>query len=175
MGALGDAGAVTTNDKALADIIRCLANYGSSKKYVFDYIGRNSRLDEIQAAVLDVKLKYLDADNKLRRSVAKRYNEGIKNSKIVLPVVKDWDAHVFHIFAIRCEQRDTLQEYLQKKGVQTLIHYPIPPHKQKCYSEWNDLLFPITEKIHREELSLPMSPTLTDEQVNYVIDAVNGF
>lgn len=173
LGALGDAGAVTTNDNALAEVIRSLANYGSSKKYVFDYIGRNSRLDEIQAAVLDVKLKYLDADNKLRKSVTKRYIEGIKNTKIVLPIVKDWDAHVFHIFTIRCEQRDALQNYLKEKGIQTLIHYPIPPHKQRCYSEWNDLSFPITEKIHREELSLPMSPTLTDEQVDYVIDAVN--
>ena len=172
---MGDAGAVTTNDNALAEVIRSLANYGSSKKYVFDYIGRNSRLDEIQAAVLDVKLKYLDADNKLRKSVAKRYIEGIKNTKIVLPIVKDCDAHVFHIFTIRCEQRDALQDYLKEKGIQTLIHYPIPPHKQRCYSEWNDLSFPITEKIHREELSLPMSPTLTDAEVDYVIDAVNGF
>lgn len=173
LGALGDAGAVTTSDKALTEVIRSLANYGSSKKYVFDYIGRNSRLDEIQAAVLDVKLKYLDADNKLRKSVAKRYIEGIKNPKMVLPTVKDWDAHVFHIFTIRCKQRDELQNYLKEKGIQTLIHYPIPPHKQRCYSEWNNLSFPITEKIHREELSLPMSSTLTDAEVDYVIDAVN--
>lgn len=173
LGALGDAGAVTTNDEALAKAIRSLANYGSQKKYVFQYTGRNSRLDEIQAAILDVKLKHLDNDVALRKSVAYRYIEGIKNSKITLPKVIDWDSHVFHIFTVLCEQRDELQKYLEAKGIGTNIHYPIPPHKQECYKEWNGLSLPVTERIHSEELSLPMSPCLTDEQIQYVIDCVN--
>ncbi len=173
LGALGDAGAVTTNDESLAKSIRSLANYGSQKKYVFQYCGRNSRLDEIQAAILDVKLKHLDEDVSLRRSVARRYIEGIKNPKIVLPKINDWNAHVFHIFPILCEERDELQKYLAENGIGTNIHYPIPPHKQECYKEWNDLILPVTEQIHREELSLPMSPCLTDEQIEYVIEAIN--
>lgn len=173
LGALGDAGAVTTDDKDVADTIRALANYGSSKKYVFDYKGRNSRLDEIQAAVLDVKLKHLDDDNNLRRKVAEKYYRGIKNSKIKMPVKLPNENNVFHIFPILAENRDELQQYLKEKGIGTIIHYPIPPHKQKCYSEWNSLSLPVTEQIHKEELSLPMSPCLTDEQVQYVIDCVN--
>jgi dTDP-4-amino-4,6-dideoxygalactose transaminase len=173
LGALGDGGAVTTDDKELADTVRSLANYGSSKKYVFKYQGRNSRLDEIQAAVLNVKLKHLDEDNVLRKNVAKKNISGIKNSNIVLPVVDDWDANVFHIFPIRTEKRDELQKYLADNGIQTVIHYPIPPHKQECYREWNGLSFPITEQIHAEELSLPMSPELTGEQIQYVIDVMN--
>lgn len=173
LGALGDAGAVTTNDRELADAIRSLANYGSQRKYVFKYRGRNSRLDEIQAAILDVKLKHLDEDIELRRSVARRYIEGIKNPAITLPKVTDWSAHVFHIFPVLCERRDELQEYLEANGVGTNIHYPIPPHKQECYREWNGLSLPVTERIHAEELSLPMSPCLTDEQVGHVIDCVN--
>ena len=173
LGALGDAGAVTTNDQELAKAIRSLANYGSSKKYVFQYQGRNSRLDEIQAAVLDVKLKYLDEDVALRQNVAKRYIAEIKNSKVRLPVVPDFAAHVFHLFPIFCENRDELQKYLAEKGIGTNIHYPIPPHKQECYNEWNGLNLPVTEKIHREELSLPMSPCLTVEQVDWVIQCVN--
>ncbi|NLC93277.1 MAG: DegT/DnrJ/EryC1/StrS family aminotransferase [Treponema sp.] len=173
LGALGDAGAVTTNDDLLANTIRSLANYGSSKKYVFKYQGRNSRLDEIQAAVLDVKLKYLDEDITLRKEIAKKYISGITNPNIILPNVSDWNSHVFHIFTIRCKNRDELQKYLESKGIGTNIHYPIPPHKQECYKEWNNLSFPITEKIHQEELSLPMSPTLTDEQIQYVIEAIN--
>ena len=173
LGALGDAGAVTTNDEALANAIRSLANYGSQKKYVFQYCGRNSRLDEIQAAILDVKLKHLDEDVALRKEVAKRYIEGIKNPKIILPKVTDWNQHVFHIFPILCNRRDELQEYLNEKGVGTNIHYPIPPHKQECYKEWNDMRFPVTERIHREELSLPMSPCLKDEQVEYVVENLN--
>ena len=172
-GALGDAGAVTTNDESLAKSIRSLANYGSQKKYVFQYCGRNSRLDEIQAAILDVKLKHLDEDVSLRSSVARRYIEGIKNPKIVLPKINDWNAHVFHIFPILCEERDELQKYLAENGIGTNIHYPIPPHKQECYKEWNDLILPVTEQIHREELSLPMSPCLTDEQIEHVIEAIN--
>lgn len=175
LGALGDAGAVTTNDRELADAIRSLANYGSQRKYVFKYRGRNSRLDEIQAAILDVKLRHLDEDIELRRSVARRYIEGIKNPAITLPKVADWSAHVFHIFPVLCGRRDELQKYLEENGVGTNIHYPIPPHKQECYREWNGLSLPVTERIHVEELSLPMSPCLTDEQVQYVIDVVNGF
>lgn len=175
LGALGDAGAVTTNDEALAKAIRSLANYGSQKKYVFQYTGRNSRLDEIQAAILDVKLKHLDADVALRKAVAKKYIEGIKNPKIILPKVKDWNAHVFHIFTVLCKQRDELQKYLEAKGIGTNIHYPIPPHKQECYKEWNEISLPVTEKIHATELSLPMSPCLTDEQIDYVINIINSF
>lgn len=173
LGALGDAGAVTTNDDELAKAIRSLANYGSSQKYVFQYQGRNSRLDEIQAAVLDVKLKYLDEDVALRQNVAKRYIAEIKNPKVRLPVVPDFAAHAFHLFPIFCENRDELQKYLTEKGIGTNIHYPIPPHKQECYNEWNGLNLPVTEKIHREELSLPMSPCLTVEQVDWVIQCVN--
>ena len=173
LGALGDAGAVTTNDQKLAKAIRSLANYGSSKKYVFQYQGRNSRLDEIQAAVLDVKLKYLDEDVALRQNVAKRYIAEIKNPKVRLPVVPDFAAHAFHLFPIFCENRDELQKYLTEKGIGTNIHYPIPPHQQECYTEWTSLSLPITEKIHREELSLPMSPCLTEEQVDWVVQCVN--
>lgn len=175
IGALGDAGAVTTNDNQLAEVVRALANYGSSKKYVFDYQGLNSRLDEIQAAVLDVKLKYIDADTQLRKDVARYYIENIKHPVIILPKVNDWDAHVFHIFPIRTSRRDELQQYLSENGVQTLIHYPIPPHKQACYEAWNNLSFPITEKIHQEELSLPMSPVMTDEEVKVVVETINSF
>jgi dTDP-4-amino-4,6-dideoxygalactose transaminase len=173
LGALGDGGAVTTNDKELATIVRSLANYGSVKKYVFQYQGRNSRLDEVQAAILLVKLKYLDNDNDLRKAAAKRYINGIKNLRIVLPIVDDWASNVFHIFPVRTARRDDFQKYLEENGVQTIIHYPIPPHKQACYKEWNRLIFPVTEQIHIEELSLPMSPTLTEEQIQYVIDMVN--
>lgn len=173
LGALGDAGAVTTNDESLAHAVRSLANYGSAKKYVFKYTGRNSRLDEIQAAILDVKLKHLDADVELRKNVARRYREGIKNPKIQLPKVFDWKQHVFHIFTILCDDRENLQKYLTEKGIGTNIHYPIPPHKQECYKEWNELSFPVTEKIHNTELSIPMSPCLSDEQIQYVIDCLN--
>ncbi len=175
LGALGDAGAVTTDDKELAETVRSLANYGSRRKYVFQYTGRNSRLDEIQATVLRVKLKYLDQDLSLRKAVAKYYLEHITNPEIILPKIENWDSHVFHIFPIRCTRRDELQAYLTENGIQTLIHYPIPPHKQKCYKEWNDLSFPITEQIHREELSLPMSPLLTEEEVHEVVSVLNNF
>ena len=175
LGALGDAGAVTTNDESLAKAIRSLANYGSAKKYVFQYTGRNSRLDEIQAAILDVKLKHLDEDVVLRKKVAKKYIEEISNPNVILPKITDWTQHVYHIFPIFCENRDKLQSYLEAKGIGTNIHYPIPPHKQECYKEWNDIELPVTERLHRVELSLPMSPCLTDEQVRYVIDCLNGF
>ena len=173
LGALGDAGAITTNDVVLARTVRALANYGSSKKYVFKYTGRNSRLDEIQAAVLDVKLKYLDEDVQKRKAVARYYIEHIKHPAIVLPVVEDWDAHVFHVFTIRTDRRDELQQYLNDNEVQTIIHYPIPPHKQECYKEWNMLPFPITEQIHNEELSLPISPVMSEEEVKVFVDLLN--
>lgn len=175
LGALGDAGAVTTNDEELAKVVRAVANYGSTKKYVFKYIGRNSRLDEVQAAVLDVKLKHLEADNERRKQVAEMYIKGITNPAVITPKVTDRDAHVFHIFPILTEKRDELQKYLADKGVQTIIHYPIPPHKQECYREWNDRSYPLTEKIALQELSLPISPVITDEEVKEVIRLINAW
>lgn len=175
LGAFGDAGAVTTDDEELAKIVRAVANYGSQRKYVFKYIGRNSRLDEIQAAVLDVKLKHLEEDLAIRKQVAHYYIDHITNPEIITPIVNDWDAHVFHIFTVRCKRRDELQKYLADKGVQTIIHYPIPPHKQECYKEWNHLSFPITEQIHNEELSLPMSPVMTEEEIEIIVEVINQF
>lgn len=175
LGCLGDGGAVTTDDDELAKVVRSLANYGSGEKYVFDYQGLNSRLDEIQAALLDVKLKYLDADTDKRREIAKYYIDNITHPDITLPKVPDWEAHVMHLFVIRNSRRDELQQYLADNGVQTLIHYPIPPHKQDAYKEWNDLSFPITEKIHEEILSLPMSPVMSKEEVEKVVEIINKF
>lgn len=175
LGALGDAGAVTTDDEEIAKTIRSLANYGSSKKYVFDYTGRNSRLDEIQAAILDAKLKHLEEDNARRKQVAKMYISGIKNPEIILPAVPDFNSNVFHIFPILLKKRDDLQKYLEQNGIGTVIHYPIPPHKQKCYAAWNSLNLPITEMLHERELSLPIGPTITDEQVQYVIGTINSW
>lgn len=173
LGALGDGGAVTTNDKKLADTVRALANYGSQKKYVFKYCGRNSRLDEIQAAVLDVKLKYLDGDNSKRQQIAKFYYDNINNPKITLPKRIDDRNNVYHLFPVFCDQRDEFQQYLKDNGIQTLIHYPIPPHMQECYKEWNDISLPITEIIHNQELSLPMSPCMTMEEAEYVVEVIN--
>lgn len=175
LGALGDGGAVTTNDEELAKAIRALANYGSQKKYVFKYTGRNSRLDEIQAAVLDVKLKYLVEDNAHRKEVAKYYIENIKNPLINLPDTLPYESNAFHLFPILCEKRDELQQYLTDNGVGTVIHYPIPPHKQECYKEWNNLSFPITEYIANHELSLPIGPTITISEVGKVISLINNF
>lgn len=176
LGALGDGGAVTTSDDELAKTIRTLANYGSDKKYVNIYKGLNSRLDELQAAVLDVKLKYIDGENTHRREIAKRYINDIKNPKIVLPQLPDNETeHVWHLFVIRSSERDALQNYLTENGIQTLIHYPIPPHKQQAYHEYNHLSFPITEKIHEEVLSLPVSPVMEDEEVRKVIEVLNKF
>ena len=175
LGALGDGGAVTTNDKVLADTIRTLANYGSSKKYVFKYTGRNSRLDEIQAAVLDVKLKYLVEDNAHRKAVANYYYDHIKHPLISLPDRLPDSQNVYHLFPILCEKRDTLHDYLEKNGVGTIIHYPIAPHKQDCYQEWNGMTLPITEYIADHELSLPIGPTITLEEVDYIVDLINRF
>lgn len=175
LGAFGDAGAVTTNNDELAECIIALANYGSTKKYVFKYTGRNSRLDEIQAAILDVKLRHLDEDIALRKQWARYYIDNIKNPGIILPDIKDWDAHVFHLFPIRCKKRDDLQEYLTGKGIQTIIHYPIPPHKQECYKEMNGLSFPITEQIHNEELSLPISPVMDMLALKHIVEAINSY
>ena len=175
LGALGDAGAVTTNDASLAECVRGLGNYGSAKKYVFRYVGRNSRLDEIQAAILNVKLPYLNKDVQIRKEVARYYVEKIKNPKVILPRIFDWDQHVFHIFPIRCEERNRLQAYLTDNGIGTNIHYPIPPHKQECYKEWNHINLPITELIHNTELSIPMSPCMTKEEIEKVVDVINKF
>lgn len=173
LGCMGDGGCVTTNDDELAAKIRAIANYGSDRKYHHIYKGVNSRLDEIQAAVLDAKLPYLDKDNTRRREISKYYRENIKNPKIILPKVYDENAHVWHIFPIRCEERNRLQKYLEENGIQTNIHYPTPPHKQGAYKEWENENYPITEEIHRTELSLPISPVLTDEEVEMVVKAVN--
>ena len=173
LGCMGDGGCITTNDDELAAKIRAIANYGSHKKYCNLYKGVNSRLDEIQAAVLDIKLKYLDGDNARRREIAKYYRDNIKNPKIVLPKVYNENAHVWHIFAVRTGNRDELQEYLKENDIQTLIHYPTPPHKQKAYKEWNDLSFQITEEIHSTELSLPISPVLSDSEVEKIVEVVN--
>lgn len=175
LGALGDAGAVTTNDDQLAGIIRKLANYGSEKKYVNTYKGVNSRLDEIQAAVLSLKLKRLDFDNAKRRNIAIRYKTEIKNNLIILPYGIESESHVVHVFVIRCQYRDKLIQHLQNMGIHTMIHYPIPPHKQLAYQEWNQRSYPITEKIHNEILSIPMSPTLTQKEVDTVICGLNEF
>ncbi|RRD02378.1 DegT/DnrJ/EryC1/StrS family aminotransferase [Prevotella sp. OH937_COT-195] len=173
LGALGDGGAVTTNDDTLAEVVRMLANYGSAEKYSFRYKGRNSRLDEIQAAVLSVKLKYLDEENMRRREIAKYYTENITNTDIVLPTPEYCRRSVHHIFPVLCRHRDMLQKQLKELGVTTMIHYPVPPHKQQCYNEWNTISLPITEKIHREELSLPCNQAMTDGEVERVVEIVN--
>lgn len=175
LGALGDAGAVTTDDDVLAETVRSLGNYGSQRKYVFKYTGRNSRLDEIQAAILDVKLKHLDKDVEIRKQVAKYYIDNVKNDLITLPVVNNWEQHVFHLFTIRCKERDRLLQYLNDNGIQTNINYPIPPHKQECYSDWPKFSLPVTELIHDQILSLPISPAMSWEDVQTVVKALNEF
>ncbi|WBA13980.1 DegT/DnrJ/EryC1/StrS family aminotransferase [Salinivibrio proteolyticus] len=175
LGALGDAGAITTNDADLAETLKALGNYGSHKKYQNLYQGINSRLDEIQAAMLRVKLKHLDNETERRRKIARRYIKEVKNQKISLPVWENNESHVFHLFVIRHEQREKLQRYLQNNNIQTVIHYPTAPHKQKAYSELNEMKLSLTEKIHDEVLSLPISPTLSKENVTYIIEKINGF
>ena len=175
LGAFGDAGAVTTDDEELAKTIRSLANYGSSRKYVFKYVGRNSRLDEIQAAVLDVKLKHLLDDNMYRQKIAKYYYEHISNPLVKLPIRLDDANNVYHIFPIICSKRNALQNYLKENDIQTIIHYPIPPHKQECYEEWNDMTLPLAEKIANDELSIPISPVMTLEEARIVVDRINTF
>ena len=179
MGALGDAGAITTNDVALTKVLFALRNYGSEQKYHNDYVGINSRLDEIQAAFLNVKLPHLESQNEIRKTIAKRYLSEIKNEKIILPT---WDlsgCHVFHLFVIRTTEREALQGYLKQNNIETIIHYPIPPHQQKAFapetSGWNSLSLPITEKIHQEVLSLPISPVMTKDEVDCVIAVLNKY
>jgi dTDP-4-amino-4,6-dideoxygalactose transaminase len=182
LGALGDAGAVTTNDDELAETIRTLGNYGSHKKYENLYQGINSRLDEIQAALLRVKLKHIDAETKRRQEIAIAYTQGIINPEISLPIskalssIEELENHVFHLFVVRTKQREALQTYLLEQGIQTMIHYPIAPHHQKAYKNnqtWSNLSLPITESVHQEVISLPISPVMTDEQVKNIIETTN--
>ncbi len=175
LGCLGDGGAITTNDEELYLKLKALANYGSHKKYENLYKGVNSRLDELQAAVLDVKLKGLDKDNMRRREIAKMYRAQINNEKITLPTAHKEEGHVWHVFVVRTDNRQAFQEYMTKNNIQTLIHYPTAPHKQRAYSEWNNYSLPITEKIHDEVISLPISPVMTDEEVKKVVEVVNGY
>lgn len=180
LGALGDAGAVTTNDDELAQTLRALRNYGSHEKYKNLYQGVNSRLDEIQAAMLRVKLKYLDEQTAHRRQIAQIYMDGIKNPAITLPLSPSASPltltnHVWHLFVVRCQLREVLQRHLASNGVQTLIHYPIPPHQQQAYSDWRVMSFPLTEEIHQQVLSLPMGPTLTVQAAAQVVDVCNSF
>lgn len=175
LGALGDAGAVTTNDAELAKIIKAIANYGSSKKYVNDYIGLNSRMDEIQAAFLNIKIKNIDKENSRRKEIAEYYNKNITNNKIKIPINEIENEHVWHLYVIRTSNRNELQNYLLENGIETLIHYPIPPHKQKCYKQLNNLKLTITEKIHNEVLSLPISPVMTNEEIQKVVKTINLF
>jgi len=175
LGCLGDGGCVTTNDDALAECVRILANYGSKDKYINRYKGINSRLDELQAAILRVKLARLDADNDKRRVIARQYLSEIQHPTIQIPEIKDFKAANFHVFPILSDQRDELQAYLTSKNIQTLIHYPVPPHKQNAYREWNQRSYPITEKIHLKELSLPVSPLQTQKETAYVCQCINQF
>jgi dTDP-4-amino-4,6-dideoxygalactose transaminase len=175
LGALGDAGAITTNDDELAKTLRALMNYGSHVKYQNLYKGVNSRLDELQAALLSVKLKYLDAETESRRVIANKYLSEITNPKIILPKIANSLSHVWHLFVIQVENREVFQQYLADRDIQTVIHYPIPPHKQPAYKEWNQELFPISEKIHNSIISLPLSPVMPLEEVEMVISVINEY
>ena len=175
LGALGDGGAVTTNDRELADCVRALGNYGSHRKYENLYQGRNSRLDDIQAAMLSVKLKHLDADNERRDAIAARYLHEIENPAVRLPAVAPNGTHVWHLFVVRVADREGFRSFLTSRGIETGVHYPIPPHKQRAFTSWGSLSLPITERIHREVVSLPMSPVHTDLEVSAVIEAVNAY
>lgn len=173
LGALGDAGAITTDDEELAGIIKALGNYGSGQKYVFDYIGRNSRMDELQAAILTDKLAYLDMWNNRRKDIASLYISKVENPLVHIPL-SNRDC-VWHLFPVLCETRNQLKDHLKACGIETAVHYPIPPHKQKCYSAWNQLSLPLTERIHAEELSIPCNQALSDEECLSIIDAINSF
>ncbi len=175
LGALGDSGAVFTRDEELANVVRAIANYGSTKKYINKYKGVNSRLDEIQASFLSVKLKYLDTENQQRQAIARYYIENIKNHKILLPIYPILEEHVWHLFVLRTKNRENLCSYLTNNGIETLIHYPIPPHKQDCYSEFSDLVLPITETLHSEVLSLPISPYMSHDEVRKVCEIINKY
>lgn len=175
LGALGDAGAVTTDDSELAAIVRALANYGTTSKYINKYKGENSRLDEIQAAVLAVKLKYLDKEVQARQNIASFYLRNIQNELIALPRVEQIEQHAFHLFVVRCHERDRLQQYLSDKGIRTEIHYPLPPHKQEAYKEWNSLSYPVSEKIADQVISLPLRISLKNEEVIRICSALNEF
>lgn len=175
LGALGDGGAITTDDDELAQTLAALRNYGSHVKYENMYKGVNSRLDELQAGMLEIKLRVLDADNARRRAIAQRYCAGIANNYIALPISHNEEGHVWHLFVIRSTNRASLQEHLKSAGIATVIHYPIPPHKQAAYAEWNDFSYPISEQLHAEVLSLPISPVMTDNDVEEVVQAVNSF
>ncbi len=176
LGALGDSGAVVCRDASLAKVVRTLANYGSSQKYVFDYCGYNSRMDEIQAAFLLVKIDFILAENQHRHKIADYYCKHITNPQIILPEQPaNPEEHVYHLFVIRTKKRDAFQKYLADNGIQTLIHYPVPPHKQACYKDWNNQSYPITEQIHNEVLTLPMSPVLTQEEVEKIVRTINLF
>ncbi len=175
LGAMGDAGAITTNDDALAERMRALRNYGSSEKYVFDYQGYNSRLSEIQATILMVKLPYLDTENKIRQNIAQRYLVEIKNNKIILPAENTVYNDAWHLFVVRVEERDNFRKYLFDNGISTEVHYPIAPHKQLSYQNWRNLQLPITEQIHETVVSLPLNTTLTPEEISYIIQIVNKY
>ncbi|WP_169083621.1 DegT/DnrJ/EryC1/StrS family aminotransferase [Paenibacillus sp. PL91] len=177
LGALGDGGAITLNDEEIYMQLKALRNYGSHRKYENLYKGVNSRLDELHAAVLKVKLKYLDDDNQVRRNIAVYYSQNIINPAVTLPLVEQADglSHVWHLYVIRTNDRERLQTHLTNKGIQTLIHYPIPPHKQQAYREWNDEKYPISEKIHNQVLSLPISPVMTLEDAAKVTEAINEY
>lgn len=175
LGALGDAGAITTNDDLLADRLRSLRNYGSSQKYVNDYIGHNSRLDELQAAILAAKLPYLTTENEVRRKLAKLYLQGIDNPDVLLPPTDQVEQDVWHLFVIRHPRRDALRLFLQERGIGTDVHYPIPPHRQRAYKEYAHYSFPISEQLHREVVSLPLNPALIEREVSYIIDTINQF
>lgn len=175
LGALGDAGGVVSNDLELIEKVKALGNYGSDRKYHHIYKGLNSRMDEIQAAVLDVKLKYLDSDNQRRREIAAYYRENIVNPRIALPGVYDEKAHVWHVFVVRCDDRDGLSGYLEANGIQTNVHYPTAPHRQEAYEEWRDRSYPVSEKIHGEVVSLPVSPVMADDDVARVVEVVNAW
>jgi dTDP-4-amino-4,6-dideoxygalactose transaminase len=175
LGALGDAGAITTNDSELASMLNIIRNYGSEKKYFNQFQGVNSRLDELQAGLLSIKLKYLQVETEIRRKIANAYLDGIKNTNLILPVVCEQNSHVWHLFVLRTSSRDKFQQFLTNNGVQTVIHYPVPPHKQSAYKSMNTLTLPITEELHQTLLSIPIDISMSDEDLKIVIDACNRY